>query len=336
MTDMALYNVELLRTEFMMDNLSGSFPQSLGDDDLFGLGTLFPGDTQSPTKGLQPASDVLEEFLAQSPEDPLGVEWMENSAFDLEQTFGLPDLDAVTAEAVAVESPPSPKPKNSGILHELLVQPIPLLTPVVESEQKPAADIDLLECVTEVKDCDITEGILSLLDQNENVQVDHVQPETSSVEAVDSIIEQFITSPLSVDEVENFLSGSEPSSPEPVDDPDYIPGCSDDEINHPKSKSSSSKAKKTTKSRIRAEPYKIPTEGLSKKERKKIQNRNAAIRYREKKRGEKNVIKTDEQLLQETNKKLHDQVDSISREIKYMKDLMTEVFKAKGLKISFK
>ncbi|XP_033729379.1 cyclic AMP-dependent transcription factor ATF-4-like [Pecten maximus] len=346
MTDMELFDMELLRSEFLTSDLAGSFPQSLGDDDIYGLGTLFPGDTQSPAKGLQPTSGVLDEFLAPSPEDPLGEQWMENSAFDLEQAFGLTDLgDVLTtapaAEPAPVESPSSPKPKNSGILHELLVQPMPLLAPAIESEQKPTIDIDLLDCVTEVKDCDVAEGILSLLDQNERVQVEHVQPETSSIESVDSIIEQFITSPLSVDEVENFLSGSEPASPEPEsveqgDDPDYVPGHSDDIISPPKSKSSSSKAKKASTSRIRAEPYEIPTEGLSKKERKKIQNRNAAIRYREKKRGEKVNVKTEEEVLFETNKNLHDKVDSISREIKYMKDLMTEVFKAKGLKISFK
>lgn len=338
--------MELLRSEFLTNDLSGSFGQSSGDEDIYGLGTLFPGETQSPAKGLQQSSGVLDEFLAQSPVDPLGEEWMENSAFDLEQALGLTDLGDVlvaapATEPVNVENPssPDPKPKNSGILHELLVQPMPLLAHVNEVEEKPAIDIDLLDCVTEVKDCDVAEGILSLLDQNESVKVEQVQPE--KIDAVDSIIEQFITSPLSVDEVENFLSGSEPSSPEQIsveqcDDPDYIPGHSDNEISPPKSKSSSCKAKKQAKSRIRAEPYEIPTEGLSKKERKKIQNRNAAIRYREKKRGEKLHVKSDEQLLMETNKQLHDKVDSISREIKYMKDLMTEVFKAKGLKISFK
>ncbi|OWF38986.1 cyclic AMP-dependent transcription factor ATF-4-like [Mizuhopecten yessoensis] len=347
MTNMELFDMETLRSEFLVGDLAGSFPQSSGDDDIYGLGTLFPGDTLSPAKGLQPTSGLLDEFLAPSPEDPLGEEWMENSAFDLEHAFGLTDLgDVLTAaaEPVIPESPTSSKPKNSGILHELLVQPMSLMGPVVEPEHQ-MIDIDLLDCVTEVKDCDVAEGILSLLDQNESVQVQHIQPEISvdTSSTVDSIIEQFITSPLSVDEVENFLSSSEPSSPEPAsveqsicDDPDYTPGCSDDEMNPPTSKSSSGKAKKATKSRIRAEPYEIPTEGLSKKERKKIQNRNAAIRYREKKRGEKLHVNTDEQTLVETNQKLHDKVDSISREIKYMKDLMTEVFKAKGLKISFK
>lgn len=291
---------------------------------------------------------------------------MENSAFDLEQAFGLSDLGEIlttapTAEPVvaSTESPEtisvSPKPKNSRILHELLVQPMAQLSTVLDVVKHPqqsqqTTDVDLLDYVTEEKDDRVTEGILSLLDRNTNtVCVEYIQSEiclgtdiqmhrdelNESVESNDSIIEQFIKSPLSVDEVENFLSVSEPGSPEQLnnDDPDYIPDYSDEYTPSKKSKLSSGKAKK---SRVMVEPYEIPTEGLSKKERKKVQNRNAAIRYRMKKRGEKIVVKTDEETLVEKNQELHDKVDTISREIKYMKDLMTEVFQAKGLKISFK
>lgn len=59
--------MEVLHTELLGSDLTGSFQQSLGVDDVYGLGTLFPGDTWGPTKGLQPASDVLDDLLAQSP-----------------------------------------------------------------------------------------------------------------------------------------------------------------------------------------------------------------------------------------------------------------------------
>jgi len=69
----------------------------------------------------------------------------------------------------------------------------------------------------------------------------------------------------------------------------------------------------------------------TKKSRKRAQNKEAATRYREKKREEANAIQSEEDLLEQKNKELKEQVDTISREIKYMKELMADVFKAKGL-----
>jgi hypothetical protein len=68
------------------------------------------------------------------------------------------------------------------------------------------------------------------------------------------------------------------------------------------------------------------------KERKKAQNRTAALRYREKKRSEQDILQQECDELTEKNDKLRDKVDSISREIKYLKDLMAEVEKARSTK----
>jgi hypothetical protein len=67
------------------------------------------------------------------------------------------------------------------------------------------------------------------------------------------------------------------------------------------------------------------------KERKKQQNRSAALKYRQKKKEEKGTVTGEVEQLEERNKELKDKVDSISREINYLKDLMAEVYKAKGL-----
>lgn len=67
------------------------------------------------------------------------------------------------------------------------------------------------------------------------------------------------------------------------------------------------------------------------KNRKKEQNKNAATRYRQKKKAQIEEIISKEQDLLEYNKKLRTQCTDIEREIKYLKDLMRELFKAKGL-----
>ncbi|XP_071797112.1 cyclic AMP-dependent transcription factor ATF-4-like [Asterias amurensis] len=67
-----------------------------------------------------------------------------------------------------------------------------------------------------------------------------------------------------------------------------------------------------------------------KKTKKRDQNKVAATRYREKKRVEANVLMTEQMELEEKNSELNDKVESLSREIKYLKDLMVEVYKVKG------
>ncbi len=81
-------------------------------------------------------------------------------------------------------------------------------------------------------------------------------------------------------------------------------------------------------------PYTKPTKrgkNGDRKERKKQQNRSAALRYRQKKKTEKGSVDGECEILQERNTELKDKVDSISREINYLKDLLAEVYKAKGL-----
>lgn len=68
-----------------------------------------------------------------------------------------------------------------------------------------------------------------------------------------------------------------------------------------------------------------------KKSRKKEQNKNAATRYRMKKKAEIEEILTEEKALADSNDKLQGQVTDLQREIKYLKGLMRDLFKAKGL-----
>ncbi|ESO89067.1 hypothetical protein LOTGIDRAFT_228997 [Lottia gigantea] len=97
----------------------------------------------------------------------------------------------------------------------------------------------------------------------------------------------------------------------------------------PYSSPSTSNKKSKAKS-VLTDSDSLESQFLSKKERKKLQNKNAAIRYRQKKKAEADDIKLEEDQLQDKNDKLQDKVDELQREIAYMKNLMTEVYKARG------
>lgn len=86
----------------------------------------------------------------------------------------------------------------------------------------------------------------------------------------------------------------------------------------------------TKQSRKRSRPYsKHPPE--EKKVRKKEQNKNAATRYRMKKKAEIETILLVEKDLQDKNTDLGSKITDLNREIKYLKGLMRDLFKAKGL-----
>lgn len=65
--------------------------------------------------------------------------------------------------------------------------------------------------------------------------------------------------------------------------------------------------------------------------RKKEQNKNAATRYRMKKKMEMEEIIGEEKELQDRNESLKTEVVEITREIRYLKRLMGDLFRAKGL-----
>lgn len=65
--------------------------------------------------------------------------------------------------------------------------------------------------------------------------------------------------------------------------------------------------------------------------RKKEQNKTAANRYRLKKKAEIEILLDEERELQKRNETLQSQYDEVGREVKYIKSLLRELFKAKGL-----
>jgi hypothetical protein len=103
----------------------------------------------------------------------------------------------------------------------------------------------------------------------------------------------------------------------------------------PYSRSSNSKSAKTKGRKqtacIGPDPSDLELEMMSKKDRKKLQNKNAAIRYRMKKKEEAETKRSEVDDLEDTNQQLHEKVADLTRQISYMKDLINDVRKARGL-----
>lgn len=98
----------------------------------------------------------------------------------------------------------------------------------------------------------------------------------------------------------------------------------------------------------RPKPYERPrkpgsTKGLpreviqqERKMRKKQQNKDAATRYRQKKKAEATTVDSEVQGLEDRNTSLKESVESMTKEISYLKDLLVEVYQARGLSLPFK
>ncbi|XP_049819436.1 activating transcription factor of chaperone isoform X2 [Aethina tumida] len=84
------------------------------------------------------------------------------------------------------------------------------------------------------------------------------------------------------------------------------------------------------KPKKRSKPY-ARTNPDDKKSRKKEQNKNAATRYRLKKKAEVEEILLEEKQLLDHSAELGTKITDLQREIKYLKGLMRDLFKAKGL-----
>lgn len=79
----------------------------------------------------------------------------------------------------------------------------------------------------------------------------------------------------------------------------------------------------------RPKPYSRSVD--DRRSRKKEQNKNAATRYRQKKKAEIEVLLSEEHTLRQRHSELGDKCSDLQREIRYLKGLMRDLFKAKGL-----
>lgn len=78
-------------------------------------------------------------------------------------------------------------------------------------------------------------------------------------------------------------------------------------------------------------PAQSSSKPRDRRERKKIQNKEAAARYRIKKRMEEKVLSDEVENLESHQKKLKEKHDELQMEIKYLKNLMCEILQKKGI-----
>ncbi|KAJ0178359.1 hypothetical protein K1T71_006182 [Dendrolimus kikuchii] len=131
------------------------------------------------------------------------------------------------------------------------------------------------------------------------------------LEAVDELVRRRAAQLVTPQPSAGSLSGSPRSSP-----PSSPRSSTDDEWSGHSSHS-------------RPKPYSRSTD--DRRSRKKEQNKNAATRYRQKKKAEVEVLLNEEQALRQHHSGLSDKCADLQRDIRYLKGLMRDMFKAKGL-----
>lgn len=146
---------------------------------------------------------------------------------------------------------------------------------------------------------------------------------------VDDIASTFSEKSCSMDEFSDSGGASSPyvGSESGADDPEWSPPRRMKSVSGYSSAASSVSA---TTSRKKSKPYSRPAPE-ERKMRKKEQNKNAATRYRMKKKAEVEEVRNEEKKLEDRNKELKEELDDINREVKYLKSLMRDVYRKKGL-----
>lgn len=163
-------------------------------------------------------------------------------------------------------------------------------------------------------------------DQNESIQ----SPACSQDIAKEmEVVEELVRS--CAENLPDWTSDDEDNTSESCSASSSPRSTSDDSFNESQSFSNddewSPKAVQSTS--VKKRPYGRSSD--DKKSRKKEQNKNAATRYRQKKKAETEVVLGEERELQDKNDKLQVKYADIQREIKYLKSLMRDLYRAKGL-----
>ncbi|KAI4494530.1 hypothetical protein M0802_008851 [Mischocyttarus mexicanus] len=249
----------------------------------------------------------------------------------------LEDFEAshqIIPSSVSTLTPPQSPPPNKSLTAsttQLLVtlQPVQTIQPVIiSSEQQHQRQLPVYDIIVspEKQQPAVYQNEICLSEQWNPENVVSLDPLGGEDVANDlAVVDEYVRShtediPTVYSPCTSTSGGSCASSEDSTsDDPDWVADTSCD-----KRKSTSIVRKHSYK------PYSRPTVE-DKKVRKKEQNKNAATRYRQKKKQEIKDILGEEHELADHNEKLQVQVKDLQREIGYLKGLMRDLFKAKGL-----
>jgi len=209
----------------------------------------------------------------------------------------------------------SPPQAPSSPIEMSRIKPSLSPQPVIKYVQASTIDVSGLSSQSQIVMDDL--NVLHLPESRED---------QATMSLLEALAQHVMSGELTVTEVECLLS-SPPSSPEalvPVGNVELLES-EDDEYEPPckrgKAGSANSRSLKALKP-------------IERKERKKVQNKNAATKYRRKKRAEDECAREEFAELEAKNRNLKRRADEISSEIKYMKGLLNDVLKGKGLRIT--
>ncbi|XP_054288227.1 cyclic AMP-dependent transcription factor ATF-5-like isoform X1 [Macrosteles quadrilineatus] len=225
------------------------------------------------------------------------------SPMDVKQTIIPSPMDIAmkpTAPGIEVVAM---KPHNQT----LVINPIQYIVP--QQMEQPMLMQELLQDALTPPDSPRSEDLVFTMLQE-------MQPHELD-ELVRMRVESLVESPVdSQCESESVSSPAPSTSDSGYSDPEWtMPSTSDVRV---------PKRRRVTKPYSRTPPE-------EKKLRKKEQNKNAATRYRMKKKQEIEEILGEEKQLLQKNDQLKAELTELGREIKYLKNLMRDLFKAKGL-----
>lgn len=162
-------------------------------------------------------------------------------------------------------------------------------------------------------------------DQNESVQSPACSQDIAhEMEVVDELVRSYEKNlPHWTSDDDNSSQSSSPNSSPRSSSDDSFDNASQSFSNDDEWSPTPIQSTSSVKRRVRSSE--------DKKSRKKEQNKNAATRYRQKKKAESEVVQGEERELQDKNDQLHVKCADIQREIKYLKSLMRDLYQAKGL-----
>lgn len=174
----------------------------------------------------------------------------------------------------------------------------------------------------------ILEQAINLVQQSSQIEyVDNIDDAMAEVEALvrsraeDLTDSSFDDDSSMCDSSTCFSPRSETSSTSTTDDSEWTM----------KSSIALGAALKSKQAKQKRKPRQNRRSPEDRQSRKKEQNKSAANRYRQKKKAEIEILQDEERELQKQNDKLRSQCNDICREVKYIKSLLRDAFKAKGL-----
>ena len=262
---------------------------------------------EDTTKMLDSGSDPAINESSDSSQDRVMMDWLD--VLDEEVSQALSDY------VVAEDSGPVLSPVTAEDVESVLSSGSS--SPAQEIEN--TADVFSIVQIESMDTLDIDH--LDHLDTSSEISMDSSSVDSSSsvfsdVHAIQSDLETLLAQVKVIPDDHTYQS---PVLPEPAEDPSISSSRS-----RPKPYS------RKNNSRSSAKPPKEP-KVADRHERKKQQNKDAALRYRLKKKQEADVISYEVSALEDRNTQLKDTVEQMTREIKYLKDLLSDVYKAKGI-----